>query len=132
MRLYVVLVVAFALAPTLATATTKEPEDELAVTVVRIQGKGVYVEWAYATGAVTYEVWRGTSLQAMQHIATTPNLQFTDFHPPDADVWYQIVSQVPDQVPDELASPMRGKCLALRGATGISVTAAHCMPGLMP
>lgn len=128
MRLVAWLVVALACAPTIVLADTSEPTDALGVTVVRIEGKGVYVTWTPAQGAVLYDIYRGPDLDHMRYMVSTPNLQYTDWMPPNEDTWYQVVSQYPEPLPDDLGGPMRGSCLAVRGATGFSLTLAHCMP----
>lgn len=132
MRLFLVGTVALLLAPAFAAAGTQEPAEGLAVTVLRVEGKGVYVSWTPARISVMYDVYRGTSLDDLQLIAQTPNIQYTDFAPLDDDAWYVIISQVPTSVPSQLAEPLKGKCLSLRGATGIALTLAHCMPGRLP
>ena len=133
MRLVVPLVVALVLAPTLVAAdsqSSNEPVDALGVTVIRIEGKGVYMSWTPAQGSVMYDVFRGPDFEHMTYMGTTPNLQFTDWNPPDEDTRYQVVSQYPSSLPDDLGGPMRGRCLAVQGTTGFSLTLAHCMPKL--
>lgn len=130
MRLVVPLVVALVCGPALVSAESQEPTDALGVTVLRIDGKGVYMTWTPAQGAVLYDVYRGTDLNDMQYMGATPNLQFTDWSPPPQDTWYQVVSQYPQSLPQDLGGPMRGRCLAIHGTTGFSLTLAHCMPNI--
>lgn len=129
MRLCLLAVVALFVAPTLASATSDTPDD-LAVTVLRIEGKGGYVSWSAAPGVVVYDVYRGPDLDHMSLLARTPNVAYTDATPLESNAWYEIRGQ-PNGAPINL-DPVRGKCLMLRGATGLSVTVANCMPGDMP
>lgn len=134
MRVLLAAAVVLLLAPALATASSSDsdPPDGITVTVLRIEGKGVYVTWTPAPAATSYDIYRGTDLGTLHYVASTPNLEYTDPSPPGADVWYQIISEVPTSIPDDVGSPVKGRCLAVRGATGVSVTVANCMPGRMP
>lgn len=127
MRSVWLLFVALLVVPTLGAATADEPEDRLAVTVMRIDDAFVHVSWSAAPGALAYEVRRGPSLDKLELIATTPALEYADAYAPEGDTWYEIVSTFP--VTSSLdPGPIRGACIAMRGLTGISVTLAHCLP----
>lgn len=115
------LTLAVLLAPT-ATSESKQP-DTLAVSVVRIDEAGVVVTWTPAPGALAYLVYRGTDLEDLRQIARTSTPVYTDSAAPNENVWYVIVGEGLGT-----GHGARGKCLAMRGATGIAVTAAHCVP----
>lgn len=132
MRFLIPLTAALLLAPSLVAAESQqEPRDALSVTVVRVVGKGVYVAWTPAPGAVMYQIYRGNSLESLELISQTPATLYTDIAPPNEDTWYQVVSVAPaSNIGDELG-PMRGRCLSMR-SSGIALTLAHCMPAQGP
>jgi len=133
MRFLIACTVALFLAPAFASAESQEePRDALSVSVARIVGKGVYVAWTPAPGAVLYDVYRGPNLESLRWIGQTPAVEYTDFSAPDHDTWYQIVSQgAHTGVDDAFDGPMRGRCLAMR-SSGIALTVANCMPAEHP
>lgn len=132
MRLLLALTVALVIAPSVVTAESQqEPRDALSVTLVRVVGKGVYVAWTPAPGAVMYQIFRGPTLETLELLTQTPATGHADLAAPNEDMWYQIVSVGPaSNVGDELG-PMRGRCLSMRSA-GIAVSLAHCMPSQGP
>ncbi|HET6404425.1 MAG TPA: hypothetical protein VFH78_07250 [Candidatus Thermoplasmatota archaeon] len=132
MRILVALVAALFLVPTGSAVDWDDPQDALAVTVLRYHETSVIVSWSVAPGAVGYHVFRGPTPDDLQHLAFTPHLQFADTDAPDADTWYVVVSEMPSSTYDLELGPMRGKCVSARGITGISVTLAHCVPMRWP
>lgn len=132
MRLLIALTTALLLAPAVVSAESQEePRDALSVSVVRVVGKGVYVAWTPAPGAVMYQVYRGTSLDSLELISQTPATVYTDLSAPNEDMWYEILSVSPQSnIGDELG-PVRGRCLSMR-SSGIALTLAHCMPAQGP
>lgn len=129
MRSVWLLLVALLVVPTIGAASWDEREDRLAVTVMRIDDAFVHVSWSAAPGALAYEVHRGPSLDDLELITTTPALEYADAYAPEGDTWYVIISTYPITSSLE-PGPIRGKCVAMRGLTGISVTVAHCLPRL--
>lgn len=136
MKLFVAFTLALFFAPAFAAADAQEePRDGLIVDVLRITGKGVYVTWSPAPLALSYQVFRGPDLAHLEFIGQTPALQFADWHAPEQDTWYQIVSvgglqNGLNEIID--GGPMKGSCLAMRGGTGVAITAANCMPANGP
>lgn len=129
MRSVCVLLAALFVVPTIGATAWEEPRDDLAVTVMRMADSFVHVSWTAAPGALAYQIHRGPTLDELEFVATTPALEYVDGHAPAENTWYVVVSTFP------LASnigpdPMRGKCVAMRGITGVSVTVAHCLPHL--
>lgn len=127
MRLTLAFVVALLFAPTMSASDAPEPEHGLAVTVVRVQDEFIDVSWSPAPAAVVYELYRGPALDDLTLVTQTPTLAFTDLAAPDEDTWYVVVSRVPESTTSFKSGPS-GKCLILRGFTGVSVHVASCAP----
>lgn len=128
MRSVYVLLGAILVLPTISAADYDEPRDSLAVTLLRADDNFVHVSWTAAPGALSYALYRGPTPDDLTLITQTPNLEYADAYAPDADTWYVIVSQVPQIDSHIQPGPMRGKCLAMRGLTGFSLTLANCVP----
>ena len=128
MRTVLAIVVALTFLPTTSANDWSEPRDGLSVSVLRVEDSEVLVTWTAAPGAIAYQVFRGKDLDDLELISYTPQLQFRDRDAPDEDTWYVIVSHTPPSSYGLDVGPMRGKCLSMRGLTGISVTLAHCAP----
>ena len=129
MRPILAVVVALLFAPLTSATDWSEARDGIAMSVVRIEDEHVYVSWTAAPGAVTYELYRGPSLDELSLLTQTPTLAFTDHEAPTGDTWYVVVSDVllPSTAGVEVG-PMRGKCLIMRGLTGVSIHMASCAP----
>ena len=129
MRLILAIVAASLLAPAfVSAASTDEPRDAMNVTTVRLSDTGVHVVWTAAPGALSYDVYRGPSLDKLERIAATVSLEYTDLAAPDAELWYEVLA-TSGHVDDD--GPMRGRCIAMR-STGVALTIANCMPSQGP
>lgn len=114
--------------PTISANDWSEARDGIAVTLLRADDNFVHVSWTAAPGALSYELYRGPTLDDLTLVTQTPNLEYADAYAPDGDTWYVVVSRVPPVSSHLDIGPMRGKCLVLRGLTGVSITLANCMP----
>ena len=128
MRSAYLLVGALLMVPTISATDWQEAREGIGVTLLRADESFVHVSWTVAPGAVSYELYRGPTLDDLQLITQTPNLEYADAYAPDEDVWYVVVSRVPSISTHVDPEPMRGKCLSLRGYTGVTITVANCLP----
>jgi hypothetical protein len=134
MRFAVACTLALLLAPPLVSSTGAEPRDALAVSVYTADEVGAIVTWTVAPGAIGYAVYRGDSPESATFLAHTPGNAFHDPDTPDRETWYVILSVHPQNGGRDLLDPrddfggFRGSCISQRGATGVTVTASHCLP----
>lgn len=128
MRSVYVLLGALLVLPTISATDWEEPRDGIGVTLIRADDNFVHVSWTAAPGAVSYELYRGPTPDDLELITQTPNLEYADAYAPDEDTWYVVISRVPALSSHVEPGPMRGKCISLRGYTGITVTIANCLP----
>ena len=129
MRIGVALVLSMFLVP-LAVSSEGEARDALAVGIYHVDGVGAIISWSPAPGATGYEVYRGPTLDDLTLIGSTETTIFFDPDSPAGDVWYMILSTHPATIPvlNGGIGTYKGACVDHHGMTGISVSAANCLP----
>lgn len=122
MRVILALAISLALAP-LAQSADDGERGRLAVSIIQVNNDAVIVAWTPAPGAVSYEVYRGTSPETATKIAETRTTAILDEAPQVGNIWY-IVRSV--QLNSDGGS-YGGSCVDHHGTTGVSVTTKHCL-----
>jgi hypothetical protein len=127
MRFVVFFISTLFLVP-LGMSSEAEPRDALEVSTWTVDDASALSTWSPAPGALGYLVFRGETTDTAQLIGESATTSFFDATAPAEDAWYVIQSIHPGAGWLDLGSPSRGACIKHRGATGLSITTAHCLP----
>lgn len=128
MRFASALALTFLLVAPVASSIGSDAHDTLAVSILGVEPGVATISWTPAPAGVIYNVYRGPSKDALELIAQTASTAFLDEETPVGDVWYVIVAQEQAGEIGDLVGKFRGSCVSHRGTTGVTVTAAHCIP----
>lgn len=125
---FVVLMLSMLLLAPVAHSSEAEPRDALEVSIWSIDVSSALVTWTPAPGAIGYLIFRGDTPETATLIGQSAATTFYDATAPLEEAWYVVLSVQSENGAFEIGSPSRGACIKHKGATGLSVTTAHCIP----
>lgn len=112
----------------LAHSSEAEPRDALEVSIWSFDVSSAFLSWTPAPGAIGYLIFRGDTPETATLIGQSATTTFYDATAPVEQAWYVILSVQSENGAFDIVSPSRGACIKHKGATGLSVTTAHCIP----
>lgn len=127
MRTSIALAIVLLMLP-LASSTEAEPRDALAVSLFDIEESAVVVTWSAAPGAIAYDIYKGPTQKDLTLVGESTTTVWLDESAHTGTTWYVVVTKHAQGAPELGLGAYRGACVNQRGTTGVSVTAAHCVP----